>query len=72
MVKPTPYQTNTFSVLEASTVGSTKDMLTPQSPAMTQLRTKQVMPEKPLPQPSDLTPVFVHSTALQRGTEIPL
>src|SRR5882724_3888601 len=27
-VKPTPCQTNRFSVLETSTVGSTKDMLT--------------------------------------------
>jgi len=30
------------------------------------------MPENPLSQPSNPTPVFFHLTSLQRGTEIPL
>ena len=46
-------------------------MLTPQSPAMTKLNTKQVMPEQPTLQPSEL-PFLVHLATLQRRTEIPL
>src|SRR5882724_8878906 len=64
MVKPTPCQTYRFSVLETSTVGSTEDMLTLQSPVTTELRTKQAMPELP--------PYLIHSATLCRGTNIPL
>src|SRR5882724_5659694 len=37
------HQTNRFSVLETSTVGSTEDMLTMQSPVTTKPRTEQAM-----------------------------
>src|SRR5882724_4730835 len=70
MVKPTPHHTNRFSILETSTVGSMKDMLTPQSPVTNHQRTKQVMPEQPPPQPSK-PPFLVCSTTLRRGIEIP-
>jgi len=39
---------------------------------MTEPKTEQAVPEKPTPPSSDLTPVFVHSATLLRGTEIPL
>jgi len=71
MVKYTPHQTNRFSVLETSTVGSTKDMLNPLSPVTIDPRTEQVMPKQPPLQPSE-DPFFVQSTLLQRGTDIPL
>src|SRR5882724_2335907 len=71
MVTPTPCLTNRFSVLETITVGSTRDMLTPQS-TVTELKTKQAMPQESSHQPSDLTPLLVHSTTLWRGTELPL
>src|SRR5882724_7330749 len=64
MVKPIPHLTNRFSVLETSTVGSTEDMLTPQSPVTTEPRTKQAVPELP--------PILIHSATLCRGTDIPL
>src|SRR5882724_8238976 len=62
MVKPTPHLTNRFSVLEMSTVGSTEDMLTPQSPVTTEPRTDQAVPELP--------PLLIHSATLRRGTDI--
>src|SRR5882724_11425613 len=71
MVKSTPHQTNRFSVVETSTVGSTKDMLNQLSPVTIDPKTKQVMPEQPPLQPSE-DPFFVQSTSLQRGTDIPL
>jgi len=71
MVKPTPHQTNRFSVLETSTVGSTKDMLTPQSPVTTGPKTEPVVPEHPTPQLAE-TPLLVRSATLRRGTDIPL
>src|SRR5882724_9157686 len=71
MVKPMPCQTNRFSVLETSTVGSTKDMLTPPSPVTIELRTESVMPKHPTPQLAE-TPLLVRSATLQRGTDIPL
>ena len=71
MVKPTPRLTNRFSALETSTVGSTKDMLTPQSP-VDEPKTEKAMPQEPLRQPSDLTPILIHLTTLCRGMELPL
>src|SRR5882724_8549838 len=71
MVKPTPRQTNRFSVLETSTVGSTKDMLTPPSPVTIEPKTKPVVPEHPTPQLAE-TPLLVGSATLRRGTDIPL
>src|SRR5882672_9303920 len=71
MVKPTPHSTNRFSVLETSTVGSTRDMLTPQSP-IDEPKTEKAMPQEPPHQPSDLTPILTRSTTLHRGTELPL
>src|SRR5882724_2724561 len=71
MVKPTPHQTNRFSVLETSTVGSTKDMLTPPSPVTTEPRTKPVVPKHPTSQLAE-TPLLMRSTTLRRGTNIPL
>src|SRR5882724_5341482 len=71
MVKPMPHQTNRFSVLETSTVGSTKDMLTPPSPVTIELRTEPVVPKHPTPQLTQ-TPLLVLSATLQRGTGIPL
>ena len=72
MVKPTPHSTNMFSVLEKSTVGSTKNMLTPQLSVMTEPRTEQAMHERPPYPYSNLTPIFISSATLCRGTEIPL
>src|SRR5882724_9604912 len=69
MVKSTPRQTNRFSVLETSTVGSTKDMLTPPSPVT--IEPEPVMPEHPTPQLAK-TPLLVRSATLLRGTDIPL
>src|SRR5882724_10198304 len=66
-----PCRTNRFSVLETSTVGFTKDMLTPPSPVTTELKTEPVVPEHPTPQLAD-TPLLVRSATLQRGTNIPL
>src|SRR5882672_12245756 len=66
-----PCSTNRFSVLETSTVGSTKDRLTPQSP-IDELKTEKAMPQEPLHQPSDLTPILIRSSTLRRGTELPL
>src|SRR5882724_3701873 len=71
MVKPMPHSTNRFSVLEMSTEGSTRDMLTLQS-SVEELRTEKAMPEEPPCQSSDPTPILIHSTTLQRGTELPL
>src|SRR5882724_6758852 len=70
-VKPTPHLTNRFSVLETSTVGSTKDMLTPPSPVTIEPKTEPVMPEHPTPQLAK-TPLLMQSATLQRGTDIPL
>ena len=64
MVKSMPCLTNRFSVLETSTVGSTEDMLTLQSPVTTELRTEQAVPELP--------PLLICSATLCRGTDIPL
>src|SRR5882672_399838 len=66
-----PHSTNRFSVLEMSSVGSTRDMLTLQSP-VDEPRTEKAMPKEPPCQPSDLTPVLVHSTTLCRWMELPL
>src|SRR5882672_5644274 len=66
-----PHSTNRFLVLEMSTVGSTRDMLTPQSP-VNEPKTEKAVPQEPPFQPSDLTPILVHSTTLLRGTELPL
>src|SRR5882672_9306685 len=71
MVKPTPHSTNRFSVLDMSTVGSTRDMLTLQSP-IDELKTEKAMPQEPLCQPSDLTPILIRSSTLHRGMELPL
>src|SRR5882672_5674949 len=71
MVKPTPHSTNRFSVLEMSNVGSTRDMLTPQSPIDEQ-KTEKAMPQEPPCQPSNLTPVLICLTTLRRGMELPL
>src|SRR5882672_8443464 len=54
-----------------STVGSTRDMLTPQSP-IDEPKTEKAMPQEPPCQPSDLTPILVCSTTLRRGMEPPL
>src|SRR5882672_5186795 len=70
-VKPTPHSTNKFSVLETSTVGSTRDMLTPQSP-VDELKTEKAMPQESPHQPPDLTPILIRSSTLCRGTELPL
>src|SRR5882672_10718538 len=66
-----PHSTNRFSVLETSTVGSTKDMLIPQSP-IDELKTEKAMPQEPLRQPSDPTPILISSSTLHRGMELPL
>src|SRR5882724_4572392 len=71
MVKSMPHQTNRFSVLETSTVGSTTNMLNPPSPVTIDPRTKQVMPEQPPLQPPK-DPIIVQSTSFQRGTNVPL
>src|SRR5882724_3340969 len=71
MVKPTPHLTNRFLVLVTSTVGSTRDMLTLQSP-VEELRTEKAMPEEPPCQSSDPAPILFRSTTLRRGTELPL
>src|SRR5882724_6323930 len=71
MVKTMPHQTNRFSVLDTSTVGSTKDMLTPQSPVTTEPKTEPVVPKHPTPQLAK-TPLLMRSATLQRGTDIPL
>src|SRR5882724_13598420 len=71
MVKSTAHQTNRFLVLETSTVGFTKDMLTPPSPVTTEPRTEPVMPKHPMPQPTE-TPLLMRSATLRRGTDIPL
>src|SRR5882724_11092425 len=71
MVTPMPHLTNRFSVLEASTVGFMRDMLTPQSTAK-ELKTEQAMPPKSSYQPPDPTPLLIHSMTLQEGMEIPL
>jgi len=70
MVKSMPHKTNRFSVLETSTVTSTKDMLNPLSVTI-YLRTKQVMPKQPPLQPSE-DPFLVQSTSLKRGTDVSL
>jgi len=57
-VKPMPHLTNRFAVLETSTVGSTRDMLTHQLSVTTELRTEQAMPERPPYPASDLTPIL--------------
>src|SRR5882724_10053311 len=69
-VKPTPYSTNIFSLLEMST-GSSKDMLTPQSP-VAELKTKKAIPQEFSSQPPDPSLVLVCSTTLWRGLELPL
>ena len=46
-------------------------MLTPQSPVINHLRTEQVVPEQPLPQPSK-PPFLVQSATLRREIKIPL
>src|SRR5882724_11827302 len=71
MVKPMPHLTNRFLLLETSTVGSTKDMLTPQSP-VAEPKTKKAVPQEFSSQPPDLTLVLICSTTLQRGMELPL
>src|SRR5882724_10726485 len=71
MVKPTPCSTNRFSLLETSTVGSTKDMLTPQS-LVAEPKIKKSMPQEFSSQPSDPTSVLIHSITLWRGMELPL
>src|SRR5882672_11430047 len=71
MVKPTPHSTNRFSVLEMSNVGSTRDMLTPQSP-IDELKTEKAVPQEPPCQPSHLTPILICLTTLHRGMELPL
>src|SRR5882724_5170839 len=71
MVTSTPHSTKICSVLEASTVGCMRDMLTPQSFA-NELKTEQAVPQKSSHQPPDPTPLLVCSMTLQRGTEIPL
>ena len=58
-------------VLEMSTVGSTRDMLTSQPPA-TKMRTETAMSQEPPHQSPDSTPVLICSITLQRGTEPPL
>src|SRR5882672_8023435 len=54
-----------------STVGSTRDMFTPQSP-VDEPKTERAMLQEPPHQPSNPTPVLIHSTTLHRGTELPL
>src|SRR5882724_4552973 len=71
MMTPMPHSTSRFSVLETSTAGSTRDMLTTQS-ITNELKTEQAKPKESSHQPSDLTPLLVCSTTLWRGTEIPL
>src|SRR5882672_5414852 len=66
-----PHSTNRFSVLETSTIGSTRDMLTPQSPVY-KPKTKKSMPQEPSCQPSDPTPILIFLTTLCRGMELPL
>src|SRR5467141_3507139 len=71
MVKPTPHSTNKFSVLEMSTVGSTRDMLTPQSP-VDEPKTEKAVPQESPHKPPDSTPILIRSSTLRRGTELPL
>src|SRR5882672_2828180 len=71
MVKPMPHLTNKFSVLETSTVGSTRDMLTPQSP-VDEPKTEKAMPRESSRQPPDATPILIRLSTLRRGTELPL
>src|SRR5882724_1023772 len=71
MVKSMPHQTNRFSVLETSTVGSTRDMLNPLPPVTIEPRTKQVMPKQP-PLPPSKDPILIQSTLLRRETNVPL
>src|SRR5467141_2360613 len=71
MVKPMPHLTNRFSVLETSTVGSTRDMLTPQSP-IDEPKTEKSMPQESPRQPPDSTPILIRSSTLRRGMELPL
>src|SRR5882672_994996 len=66
-----PHLTNRFSVLETSTLGSTRYMLTPQLP-IDELKTEKSMPQQPPHQLSNMTPVLIHSTTLHKGTELPL
>src|SRR5882672_4928397 len=54
-----------------STVGSTRDMLTLQSP-IDEPRSENAVPQEPPCQSSDLTPVLVSSTTFHRGMELPL
>src|SRR5882672_7419978 len=70
-VKPTPRSTNKFSVLETSTVGSTRDMLTLQSP-VDELKTEKAVPRESPHQPPDSTPILIRSSTFGRGTELPL
>ena len=57
--------------LRTSTVGSTKDMLTPPSPVTIELKTEPVVPEHPTPQLAE-TRLLVRSATLRRGTDITL
>src|SRR5882672_1475034 len=66
-----PRSTNKFSVLEMSTVGSTRDMLTPQSP-VDEPKTEKAMPQESPRQPPDLTLILIHLSTLHRGMELPL
>src|SRR5467141_2000507 len=70
-VKPTPHSTNKFSVLEMSTVGSTRDMLTLQSP-IDEPKTEKAVPQESPRQPPDSTPILIHSSTLRIGMELPL
>src|SRR5882672_100889 len=54
-----------------STIGSTRDMLTLQSP-IDEPRTEKAMPPESSCQYSNPTPVLICSTMLQRGMELPL
>src|SRR5467141_1288374 len=71
IVKPTPRSTNKFLVLETSTVGSTRDMLTPQSP-VDEPKTEKAVPQESPRQPPESTPILIRSSTLRRGTELPL
>src|SRR5882672_740468 len=69
-VKPMPRSTNKFLVLETSTVGSTRDMLTLQSP-IDEPKTEKAVPKESPRQPPDSTPILIRSSTLHRGTELP-
>jgi len=71
MVKPTPCQTNRFSVLEASTVGSTKNMFNPTVTCRTNLELRKLCLKK-THLSLQTNPFFICSTTLRRGTEVPL